>query len=71
MGGEEFANIARDAVHEISKPVVISLINPIASLLRDYELLMGSGIPVYPDPMRAANSLAKLAEYAEFRQRCD
>ena len=66
-GGEEFTDAVRDAVHEISKPVVISLINPVASLLRDYEILMGSGVPVYPDPMRAAMALARLAEYAKIR----
>jgi acetyltransferase len=70
-GGEEFSSTVRDAVQEISKPVVVSLINPIASLLRDYEMLMGSGVPVYPDPIRAAISLAKLAEYARFRARYD
>ena len=66
-GGDEFSNEARDVVHEISKPVAVSLINPMASLLRDYEILMGSGVPVYPDPRRAAISLAKLADYARFR----
>jgi hypothetical protein len=39
------------------------------SLLRDYEILMGSGVPVYPDPIRAAGALAKVAGYASFRAR--
>ena len=68
-GGEEFTNEVRDVVDEIHKPVAISLINPMPSLLRDYEILMGSGVPVYPDPRRAAISLAKLADYARFRER--
>jgi len=68
-GGEEFANEVRDVVCEIHKPVAISLINPMASLLRDYEILMESGVPVYPDPRRAVISLAKLADYARFRER--
>jgi acetyltransferase len=68
-GGEEFTDGVRDLIHEISKPVVISLINPVASLLRDYEILMGSGVPVYPDPMRAAMALARLVEYARIRGR--
>jgi acetyltransferase len=66
-GGEGFAEAVRDAARAVSKPVVVSLINPVASLLRDYEILMGSGVPVYPDPMRAAVALAKLAEYAAIR----
>ena len=68
-GGEEFSDTVRDAVREVAKPVVVSLINPMASLLRDYEALMGSGIPVYPDPVRAVESLAKLARYSSFRKR--
>jgi acetyltransferase len=70
-GGEEFSDTVRDAVREIGKPVAISLINPMASLLRDYEVLMGNGTPVYPDPVRAVESLAKLAEYSRFRKRYD
>jgi len=66
-GGEEFSDEVRDAVRAVSKPVAVSLINPMASLLRDYEILMGSGVPVYPDPRRAAISLAKLVDYARFR----
>ncbi len=69
-GGGEFATEVRDAVRGVGKPVVVSLINPIGSLLQDYEILMGNRIPVYSDPMRAANSLAKLADYAAFRRRC-
>jgi len=68
-GGEEFSDQVRGAVHGVGKPVLVSLINPMPSLLRDYEILMGSGIPVYPDPIRAAAALAKVSEYARFRAR--
>lgn len=68
-GGDEFSNVVRDAVREIGKPVAVSLIHPMASLLRDYEILTGGGVPVYPDPRRAAVSLAKLADYAGIRER--
>jgi acyl-CoA synthetase (NDP forming) len=33
----------------------------------DYKVLLGSGIPVYTDPKRCANALAKFAAYAKFR----
>jgi acetyltransferase len=70
-GGEEFTDAIGDAVRVIHKPVAVSLINPIASLLRDYEILMGSGVPVYPDPVRAAVALGRLADYVSVRTRYD
>ena len=69
-GGEEFSSEVRGVAGGVGKPLAVSLINPMPSLLRDYEILMGSRVPVYPDPTRAAVALAKLAEYARFRERC-
>ena len=67
-GGSEFSHTIRDVMRKIQKPLVVAIINPIEFVLKDYEILMGSGIPVYPDPIRAANALARVAEYADFRR---
>jgi acetyltransferase len=68
-GGAEFSARIREAAAQVSKPLVTVLINSVGALLKDYEELMGSGIPVYPDPVRAATALAKLAGYFAFRTR--
>jgi acyl-CoA synthetase (NDP forming) len=67
-GGEQFHSSITVAAKEINKPLVVAILMPLESMLRDYKLLMGSGIPIYPDPVRAAKALAKLADYAEFRR---
>jgi acetyltransferase len=68
-GGAEFSERIREAADRVCKPLVAVLINPVGALLKDYEVLMGGGIPVYPDPVRAAVALAKLTDYAGFRAR--
>ena len=68
IGGEQFHSSITEAAKEINKPLVAAILMPLESVLRDYKLLMGSGIPIYPDPVRAAKALAKLADYAEFRK---
>lgn len=68
IGGEQFHSAITEAMSDITKPLVVAVIMPLESLLQDYRLLMGSGIPIYPDPVRAANALARLAHYAEFRR---
>lgn len=68
-GGEQFDSSIREAMRDIGKPMVVAVIMPLESLIQDCKSLMGSGIPVYPDPVRAARALAKLADYAEFRRK--
>jgi len=68
-GGRDFNNTIIEAKKELRKPLVVALIMPIELVLQDFKLLQTNSIPVYNDPRRAANALAKLANYAEFRRR--
>ena len=68
-GGREFNNTIIEAMKESKKPLLVTLIMPIELVLQDFKLLQANRIPVYTDPRRAANALAKLANYAEFRRR--
>jgi acyl-CoA synthetase (NDP forming) len=70
-GGEEFNNTIIEAMKESKKPLLVTLIMPIELVLQDFKLLQANSIPVYTDPRRAANALAKLANYAEFRRHCE
>jgi acyl-CoA synthetase (NDP forming) len=67
-GGEPMGSIVAKAGSDIAKPVVMAVINTLESVAQDYKSLLKKGIPVYPDPSRAANALAKLADYAEYRR---
>ena len=69
IGGEQFCNVICDVARTISKPMVVSIIMPLDTVIEDSKVLMGRSIPVYPDPRRAAKALAKLAHYAEFQRR--
>jgi acyl-CoA synthetase (NDP forming) len=68
-GGRDFDNTIIEAKKESRKLLVVALIMPIELVLQDFKLLQTNSIPVYNDPRRAANALAKLANYAEFRRR--
>jgi acetyl-CoA synthetase (ADP-forming) len=68
-GGGEFDNTIIEAMKESKKPLLVTLIMPMELVLQDFKLLQTNSIPVYTDPRRAANALAKLANYAEFRRR--
>jgi acetyltransferase len=68
-GGREFNNTIIESMKESKKPLLVTLIMPIELVLQDFKLLQANRIPVYTDPRRAANALAKLANYAEFRRR--
>jgi acyl-CoA synthetase (NDP forming) len=67
-GGEQFRKSISEAVRTISKPIVVSVIMPLETVLEDSKVLLRNGIPVYPDPRRAVKVLAKMARYAEFRR---
>jgi acyl-CoA synthetase (NDP forming) len=41
---------------------------PLETLLEGYNKLGKNGIAFFPDPVRAAKALAKLAEYSNFRR---
>jgi acetyltransferase len=68
-GGKEFDNTIIGAMKESKKPLLVTLMMPIELVLQDFKSLQTNSIPVYTDPRRAANALAKLANYAEFRRR--
>lgn len=65
-GGEEFRRVMLKAIGETDKPLVSAILMPLESVVQDYKILMKGGIPVYPDPRRAAKALARLSAYAEF-----
>jgi acyl-CoA synthetase (NDP forming) len=67
-GGEQFRKSISEAVRTISKPIVVSVIMPLETVIEDSKVLLRNGIPLYPDPRRAVKVLAKMARYAEFRR---
>lgn len=66
IGGEEFHRVMLDAADGLTKPLVTAIIMPLGTVVEDYKVLMKGGIPVYPDPRRAAKALARLSSYARF-----
>jgi acyl-CoA synthetase (NDP forming) len=69
LGGDKFCQTIIKASKEIHKPIAIAAIHPLEVVAKDYKTLLGKGIPVYTDPKRCANALAKLVAYAEYRSR--
>lgn len=68
IGGEKFQNSVSEAAREINKPLVTAMLMPMDSVLRDTEVLLNLGIPVYSDPRRAIKALARISEYSAFRR---
>jgi acyl-CoA synthetase (NDP forming) len=68
IGGKEFHEIIAATTKDIDKPVAVSFIMPLETVVEDSKMYIESGIPLYSDPMRAAKALAKMAHYSEFRQ---
>lgn len=66
IGGDEFHRVILNAADGLTKPLVTAIIMPLESVVKDYKALMKGGVPVYPDPRRAANALARLSSYAGF-----
>ena len=67
-GGGPFYKSIIEAVQEVEKPVVGCVMMPLEVILEGYEKLGKHGIPFFPDPVRAAKALAKLAAYSNFRR---
>ncbi|MFC1868634.1 acetate--CoA ligase family protein [Thermodesulfobacteriota bacterium] len=68
IGGEKFQDAVSEAAQEINKPLVAAILMPMDSVLRDIDVLLKQGIPVYSDPRRAIKALARLSEYSAFRR---
>jgi acyl-CoA synthetase (NDP forming) len=68
QGGEAFQNAVSKANQEINKPIVATILMPMDTVLREVEVLLNRGIPVYSDARRAVKALARLSEYAAFRR---
>ena len=56
-----------DAALHTDKPMVVSLFDIAGLVEPQVKLLQEKHVPVYLDPKRAANALAKMAEYAEYK----
>lgn len=72
IGGEQLRNIILEAMGYIKtrKALVVTIMaRTTHSVGQDFPMLLSSGISVYPDSARAANALARLSEYARFRER--
>ena len=72
IGGEQLRNIILEAMGDIKtrKALVVTIMaGTTHSVGQDFPMLLSSGISVYPDSARAANALARLSEYARFRER--
>jgi len=68
IGGRQFHDIIAETTRERKKPVAVSYIMPLETVVEDSRIYIESGIPLYSDPRRAAKALAKMAAYAEFRR---
>jgi len=68
IGGKEFHEIIAEATRNMNKPLAVSFIMPLETVVEDSKMYIESGIPLYSDPKRAANALAKMAHYSEFRK---
>jgi acetate---CoA ligase (ADP-forming) subunit alpha len=66
-GGEVFYRSIIEAVKKVQKPMAVCVLMPPEIAIEGYKRLGREGIPFFPDPVRAANALAKLAIYARFR----
>jgi acyl-CoA synthetase (NDP forming) len=62
---KDLANVAQNT----SKPMVVSLFDIAGLVEPQVKYLQAKHVPVYLDPKRAAFALAKMTEYAEFRDR--
>lgn len=70
VGGEQTRDIILEAMGTMRKPIALALMAGTGqSVAHDTPLLLKAGIPVYPDPARAARALARLWEYGRFRAR--
>jgi acyl-CoA synthetase (NDP forming) len=67
-GGRNFPQIVSDVAAKIRKPLVVASMMPPEAFFEESRILMGNGIPLYPDPRRAARALAGLARYSAFRR---
>ena len=67
-GGGPFYKSIRETVEVVEKPVVGCVMMPLEIILEGYNELGKNGIPFFPDPVRAAKALAKLAAYSNFRR---
>ncbi len=55
-----------DQIAAVGKPTVICGAVPKGWPRGEFRFMTGASVPVYPDPRRAAQALAKLAGYSEF-----
>ena len=62
MVGEQFSGFTGKT--DITPAILI-----VFEMTKDYRIMLGNGLPIFPDPARAANALFRLAAYAEFRRR--
>jgi acetate---CoA ligase (ADP-forming) subunit alpha len=58
-----------EAAQNANKPVVVALFDIAGLVEPQIKYLQEKHVPVYLDPKRAANVLAKMAEYAEYKGR--
>jgi acyl-CoA synthetase (NDP forming) len=68
IGGKEFHEIIAETTRDMNKPLAVSFIMPLETVVEDSKMYIESGIPLYSDPRRAAKALAKMAHYSEFRR---
>jgi len=72
VGGGQMRDIILEAMGTRRKPIVLALMAGTAqSVAHETPLFLKAGIPVYPDPARAAKALARLWEYSRYRARCE
>mgnify|MGYP001813661844 FL=1 len=67
-GGDVFYDGIINATANLDKPVALSVLMPLDVVTDGHTKLAGSKAVVYPDPIRAANALSKLARYGRFQQ---
>lgn len=67
-GGDVFYDGVIKATKNNDKPVALTVLMPMNMIVEGHAKVAGSNTLVYPDPIRAANALSRMAQYAQFRR---
>jgi acetyltransferase len=68
-GGDVFYDGIIEAVEQIHKPVALTVLMPTKTFVEGHKKLSGTHTVVYPDPIRAARALSRMAQYANYRRK--
>jgi acyl-CoA synthetase (NDP forming) len=68
VASHQFSEAFVDTARTVKRPLALVLPYPPDLVPEEYRFLQNKGIATYPDAKRAAEALAAMADYAEFRR---